>query len=106
MTDEAVTEEKAEAERGEAGRRGRKSPGAYRTISEVADELQVPQHVLRFWETKFPQIRPLKRAGGRRSLWAWKELDGSATWIARSQRRQEFYDLALESLAACATVRL
>jgi DNA-binding transcriptional MerR regulator len=47
-------------------RRGRKSPGAYRTISEVADELQVPQHVLRFWETKFPQIRPLKRGGGRR----------------------------------------
>ena len=66
MTDQAVTEEKAEAERGEAGRRGRKSPGAYRTISEVADELQVPQHVLRFWETKFPQIRPLKRGGGRR----------------------------------------
>lgn len=46
--------------------RGRKSPGAYRTISEVADDLQVPQHVLRFWETKFPQIRPLKRGGGRR----------------------------------------
>ncbi len=50
----------------ESARRGRKSPGAYRTISEVADELQVPQHVLRFWETKFPQIRPLKRGGGRR----------------------------------------
>lgn len=46
--------------------RARKSPGAYRTISEVADDLQVPQHVLRFWETKFPQIRPLKRGGGRR----------------------------------------
>jgi DNA-binding transcriptional MerR regulator len=50
----------------EAAPRGRKSPGAYRTISEVADDLQVPQHVLRFWETKFPQIRPLKRGGGRR----------------------------------------
>src|SRR5262249_18420149 len=39
---------------------------AFRTISEVADELEVPQHVLRFWETKFAQIRPLKRGGGRR----------------------------------------
>ncbi len=43
-----------------------KSPAAFRTISEVARELDVPQHVLRFWETKFPQIRPLKRRGGRR----------------------------------------
>ncbi len=43
-----------------------KSADAFRTISEVADELRVPQHVLRFWETRFPQIRPLKRAGGRR----------------------------------------
>ncbi len=43
-----------------------KSPGAFRTISEVARELDVPQHVLRFWEGKFTQIRPLKRAGGRR----------------------------------------
>ena len=43
-----------------------KSATAFRTISEVADELDVPQHVLRFWETKFPQIRPLKRGGGRR----------------------------------------
>jgi DNA-binding transcriptional MerR regulator len=43
-----------------------KAPDAFRTISEVADELKVPQHVLRFWETKFPQIRPMKRAGGRR----------------------------------------
>lgn len=51
---------------GDDGPRARKSPGAYRTISEVADELQVPQHVLRFWETKFPQVRPLKRGGGRR----------------------------------------
>ena len=43
-----------------------KSPEAYRTIREVADSLGLPQHVLRFWETRFPQIRPLKRAGGRR----------------------------------------
>jgi DNA-binding transcriptional MerR regulator len=43
-----------------------KSPDAYRTIREVADSLDLPQHVLRFWETRFPQIRPLKRAGGRR----------------------------------------
>jgi DNA-binding transcriptional MerR regulator len=43
-----------------------KSPDAFRTISEVAEELDVPQHVLRFWETRFSQIRPLKRGGGRR----------------------------------------
>jgi DNA-binding transcriptional MerR regulator len=43
-----------------------KSPDAFRTISEVADELDVPQHVLRFWESRFPQIKPMKRAGGRR----------------------------------------
>ena len=47
-------------------RRQAKSEAAFRTISEVADELNVPQHVLRFWETKFNQIRPLKRGGGRR----------------------------------------
>ena len=43
-----------------------KSPEAFRTISEVAESIDLPQHVLRFWETRFPQIRPLKRAGGRR----------------------------------------
>src|SRR5579859_6880836 len=43
-----------------------KSATAFRTISEVADEIEVPQHVLRFWESKFPQLRPLKRGGGRR----------------------------------------
>ncbi len=43
-----------------------KSPDAFRTISEVAEELDVPQHVLRFWETRFVQIKPLKRGGGRR----------------------------------------
>ncbi|MBK8908941.1 MAG: MerR family transcriptional regulator [Rhodospirillales bacterium] len=45
---------------------GAKSPAAFRTIAEVSDELDLPQHVLRFWESKFPQIRPLKRGGGRR----------------------------------------
>lgn len=44
----------------------RKSAEAFRTISEVAEELDVPKHVLRFWELKFPQIRPMKRGGGRR----------------------------------------
>ena len=43
-----------------------KGPDAFRTISEAADELHVPQHVLRFWETKFSFIKPMKRAGGRR----------------------------------------
>lgn len=43
-----------------------KSPDAFRTISEVADDLDIPQHVLRFWETRFSQIKPLKRGGGRR----------------------------------------
>lgn len=43
-----------------------KGPNAFRTISEAAEELGVPQHVLRFWETKFSFIRPMKRAGGRR----------------------------------------
>jgi DNA-binding transcriptional MerR regulator len=43
-----------------------KSADAFRTISEVAGELDLPQHVLRFWESRFPQIKPLKRAGGRR----------------------------------------
>jgi DNA-binding transcriptional MerR regulator len=55
---------------GREGRRGDKTldkaPDAFRTISEVADEINVPQHVLRFWESRFTQIRPLKRGGGRR----------------------------------------
>ncbi len=46
--------------------RAPKSSTAFRTISEVADDLDVAQHVLRFWESKFPQVRPLKRGGGRR----------------------------------------
>ncbi|WP_321392001.1 MerR family transcriptional regulator [Emcibacter sp.] len=47
-------------------KRQAKSPNAYRTISEVADAMEVPQHVLRFWEGKFSQIKPMKRGGGRR----------------------------------------
>ena len=43
-----------------------KSPDAFRTISEVSDEVGVPQHVLRFWETKFAQVKPMRRGGGRR----------------------------------------
>ncbi|BAQ17433.1 MerR family transcriptional regulator [Methyloceanibacter caenitepidi] len=43
-----------------------KAPEAFRTISEVADELDVPKHVLRFWEAKFSQLKPMKRGGGRR----------------------------------------
>jgi DNA-binding transcriptional MerR regulator len=62
MTDPAAPETLA----GDPVRRGAKSAGAFRTISEVATDLNVPQHVLRFWETRFAQIRPLKRAGGRR----------------------------------------
>jgi DNA-binding transcriptional MerR regulator len=58
-TDDVVTSPELRA-------RPKKAPNAFRTISEVADELHIPQHVLRFWETKFPQVRPLKRGGGRR----------------------------------------
>jgi DNA-binding transcriptional MerR regulator len=43
-----------------------KAPGAFRTISEVSDELDIPAHVLRFWESKFPHLNPMKRGGGRR----------------------------------------
>jgi DNA-binding transcriptional MerR regulator len=50
----------------QASRTTGKSAAAFRTISEVSAELNVPQHVLRFWETKFSQLRPLKRGGGRR----------------------------------------
>ncbi len=56
----------ASEDRQAAGSRRSKSAGAFRTISEVADDLDVAQHVLRFWESKFPQVRPLKRGGGRR----------------------------------------
>ena len=61
MTETLSTELAAE----QPGRPG-KSSAAFRTISEVADDLDVAQHVLRFWESKFVQVRPLKRGGGRR----------------------------------------
>jgi DNA-binding transcriptional MerR regulator len=48
------------------GRVAEKSPEAFRTISEVSEELALPQHVLRFWETRFAQVKPMKRSGGRR----------------------------------------
>jgi DNA-binding transcriptional MerR regulator len=54
------------AEKEAAARQDGKSQEAFRTIAEVAVELELPQHVLRFWESKFTQIRPLKRGGGRR----------------------------------------
>jgi DNA-binding transcriptional MerR regulator len=63
----AVSDAPAGSEGGAAApARLRKAPTAFRTISEVADDLNIPQHVLRFWETKFPQLKPLKRGGGRR----------------------------------------
>ena len=49
-----------------ADKGAKKAPGAFLTISEVSDVLDVPHHVLRFWETKFTQVKPLKRGGGRR----------------------------------------
>lgn len=56
-----------DADKGDRGAaKGGKSAGAFRTISEVSSELDIPQHVLRFWETKFTQVKPMKRAGGRR----------------------------------------
>lgn len=67
-----MAETSAIAGRGETGstdasrNRNGKSPSAFRTISEAADELGLPQHVLRFWESKFPQVKPMKRGGGRR----------------------------------------
>lgn len=62
----AKAETKSTAHPETVSRRVEKSAAAFRTISEVAEELDVPQHVLRFWESKFPQVRPLKRGGGRR----------------------------------------
>jgi DNA-binding transcriptional MerR regulator len=65
MNDSAIIEPgPAESDGGRT--KPRKSPTAFRTISEVADDLHIPQHVLRFWEARFPQIRPIKKGGGRR----------------------------------------
>jgi DNA-binding transcriptional MerR regulator len=66
MKASSETDETAEAEASARDGADGKSPEAFRTISEVADDLGMPQHVMRFWETRFSQIRPLKRGGGRR----------------------------------------
>jgi len=67
IVDHDVSDEPRESDLSVAVRlRPKKAPNAFRTISEVADELHIPQHVLRFWETKFPLVKPLKRGGGRR----------------------------------------
>lgn len=65
-TEQKSFSEKASPVPPQDGKVAKKAQGAFRTISEVADELDVPQHVLRFWETKFSQVKPLKRGGGRR----------------------------------------
>ena len=65
--EQSFPEDASDAAIGSIGRvRVKKAPNAFRTISEVADELHIPQHVLRFWETRFPQVKPMKRGGGRR----------------------------------------
>jgi DNA-binding transcriptional MerR regulator len=65
--DNEPPEAQADAGDDASGRaRIKKAPNAFRTISEVADDLHIPQHVLRFWETRFPQVKPMKRGGGRR----------------------------------------
>jgi DNA-binding transcriptional MerR regulator len=66
MPEPAMPAEVLVAEPLVAETRAKKGAQAFRTISEVAEELNVPQHVLRFWEGKFPQLKPLKRGGGRR----------------------------------------
>jgi DNA-binding transcriptional MerR regulator len=67
-----------------------KGPEAFRTISEAADELGVPQHVLRFWESKFSFIRPMKRAGGRRF---YRPQDLEMLKSVRSLLREEGYTI-------------
>ncbi len=67
-----------------------KSAAAFRTISEAADELGVAQHVLRFWETKFTFVRPLKRAGGRRF---YRPADIAVLATVRRLLRQEGYSI-------------
>lgn len=66
MSDPGRTSNPHEAGELRSDGKPRKAPNAFRTISEVADDLHIPQHVLRFWETKFTQVKPLKRGGGRR----------------------------------------
>ena len=61
-----------------AARAAEKSPEAFRTISEVSEELDLPQHVLRFWETRFAQVKPMKRSGGREPMSLGGGTHGSA----------------------------
>ncbi len=63
---EAMVSTHAPSEDAQRSSKSKKADGAFKTISEVADQLDVQQHVLRFWETKFTQVKPLKRGGGRR----------------------------------------
>ena len=67
-----------------SSRRLEKSSSAFRTISEVAQDLDVPQHVLRFWETRFTQIRPLKRGGGRRNAYFYDPISGSGGTVSEA----------------------
>lgn len=73
-----------------ASRRNGKSASAFRTISEVASELDVRSHVLRFWETKFSQVRPLKRGGGRRY---YRPEDVTLLWRIRSLLYDDGYTI-------------
>ena len=78
-----------------------KSPDAFRTISEVAEDLELPQHVLRFWETRFSQIKPLKRGGGLQRLEVEIQLTRAqfeALWPLTEGRRVEKtrYDIAFQ----------
>jgi DNA-binding transcriptional MerR regulator len=66
ILDHDVSAGRTGSQPGPSGRAAGKSATAFRTIAEVAFDLQLPAHVLRFWESKFPQIKPLKRRGGRR----------------------------------------
>ena len=72
------------------GAAAEKSPEAFRTIREVSEELDEPQHVLRFWETRFPQIRPVKRGGGRRH---YRPEDVALLRRIRSLLRAEGYSI-------------
>jgi DNA-binding transcriptional MerR regulator len=72
------------------GLRASKPATAFRTIGEVAEELDLPAHVLRFWESKFPQLRPLKRGGGRRY---YRPEDLVLLWRIRQCLYQEGYTI-------------
>ena len=73
-----------------APRRTGKSGAAFRTTGEVSEELNVPAHVLRFWESKFPEIKPLKRGGGRRY---YRPEDIDLLWRIRQFLYQEGYTI-------------